>query len=107
MNKLVEEIREKEAESIEEATRLSSATNDFIREKPFDFEPCLVDFRIRIKKPNIYVLLRGPPHSTTPTEFPADIIWGSDDDDGSKDDGDNESKDDGEYDYDYELESSG
>ena len=102
---MVEDIREKEAESIEEATRLRNATNDFIREKPFAFEPCLVDFRIRIKKPNIYVLLRGPPHSTTSTEFPEDILSESDDDDGSDDDNDSEVY--AEIDYDYELEGSG
>ena len=99
MNKLVEDIREKQAESIEEAKRLRSATNDFIREKPFDFDPSLVNFRIRIKKPNVYVLLQGPPDSSIPTEFPDDIIWESDDDD--------ESDLDSEYDYEYELAGPG
>ena len=94
MNKMVEDIREKQAESIEEAKRLRSATNDFIREKPFDFDPSLVDFRIRIKKPSVFVLLQGSSDSTISTEFPDDILWESDDDDESYD---------SEFDYDYEL----
>ena len=116
-DKLVEDIREKEAESIEEATRLRNATNDFIREKPFAFEPCLVDFRVRIKNPDIYVLLRGPPHSTTSTEFPKDILSESDDggfmiaksDDDESDDESlpSDSEDYAEFVYDNELEGSG
>ena len=86
-----------------EAKRLRSATNDFIRENPFDLEPNSLNFGIRIKKPNIYVLLRDT-DSTLPAEFPENIIWESSDEDesndGSEDDG---SEDDDEYDYDYEI----
>ena len=78
---MVQDVREKEVEAIEEARRLRSATNNFIREKPFDFDPSWVDFRIQIKTPNISVVLQGSPHSLIPPDFPVDIMWIESDDD--------------------------
>ena len=78
----------------------------------------MVDFRVRIKNPDIYVLLRGPPHSTTSTEFPKDILSESDDggvitqfmiakSDDDESDAESFPEDYAEFVYDNELEGSG
>ena len=83
---MVQDVREKEVEAIEEARRLRSTINNFIREKPFDFDPSWVDFRIQIKTPNISVMVQGSPHSPIPPEFPVDIMWIESDEDDDIDD---------------------
>ena len=87
IDKLVEDIREKEVEAVEEARRLRTVTNDYIRQKPFDLDPNALDFHLTIESgwaqpANISIKLSASPNFNPtkgfPNDFPEDIVISED-----------------------------
>ena len=87
IDKLIEDIREKEVEAVEEARRLRTVTNDYIRQKPFDLDPNSLDFHLTFESgwtqpANISIKLSASPNFNPtkgfPNDFPEDIVISED-----------------------------
>ena len=73
INKLVEDIREKEVAAVEEAKRLRTVTNDYIGQKPFDLDPDSLAFDLTVEQANITIKLSASPQFNIDQGFPADF----------------------------------